>query len=90
MKITQIDTSSRNAKIILENGEQLEGIVKVVTTSSLDDISRVTLTALVYNEPKKVHHRYVNIKTNNEVLLTEAEVVRFFDNRDPRDWKKYV
>jgi uncharacterized protein (UPF0248 family) len=90
MKITQIDTSSRNAKIILENGEQLEGIVKVVTTSSLDDISRVTLTALVYNEPKKVYHRYVNIKTNNEVLLTEAEVVRFFDNRDPREWKKYV
>lgn len=90
MKITQIDTSSRNAKVILENGEQLEGIVNIITTSRIDDISRVTLTAYVYNEPKKAYHRYVNIISNNEVLLTGAEVARFFDNRDPRDWKKYV
>ena len=87
MKITQIDTSSRNAKIILENGEQLEGIVKVVTTSQVDDISRVTLTALVYNEPKKMF-RYHNTVTGHEVLLTIKEADRFFDNRDPRDWKK--
>ena len=90
MKITQIDTSSRNAKVILENGEQLEGIVNIVATSSVDDISRVTLTALIYNKPEKAYHRYRNVLTEQEVLLTEKEKSRFFDNRDPRDWKSYV
>lgn len=89
MKIVKIETTDRDAKVYLENGETLEGLIFADTKASVDKVSVVTLKAYVYNEPKKAYHRYVNIISNNEVLLTEKEKSRFFDNRDPRDWKSY-
>lgn len=84
VKITHIDNE---AKVLLDDGSELEGLISVSCNSAVNQLSTVKLEAYVSPHKEIAMLNYININTGQQVSLTLKEADRFFDNRDPQEWR---
>jgi hypothetical protein len=85
-RITRVEISDpKNTRVYLEDGSELAGVISVDTNSSVNDISKVTLSAYVFPNNGVV---YEHFKTKERVTLNPAGYCRFFDNRNPAEWRR--
>jgi len=84
-KIVRIEYSHKGTRVFLDDGSELTGLVSVDCFSAVNNTAQATISAYVYPE---LVVRYQHIKSGETVSLTEAEAVRFFDNRNPFAWRK--
>lgn len=85
-KIVKVDFNNFiDAKVILDDGSELVGITDLKLSYSVNGMPSVTLEAYVYAEKTvTLEHN----KTKERVTLTEKEVSRFLENRNPFAWSK--
>ena len=85
-RITRVDvTDPENTRIYLDDGSELTGILSVDTSTAVNDISRVTLSAYVFPNNGVV---YEHFKTKERVTLNPTQYSQFFDNRNPAEWRR--
>lgn len=84
VKITHVDNE---AKVFLDDGSELEGLISVSCNSTVNQLSTVRLEAYISPHKETAILNYININTGQRVSLTTEQADRFFDNRDPQEWR---
>lgn len=86
-RIVKVIHTDKEARVFLDDGSELKGLIDVGCVSTIDDLSTVKLESYIspYKETPLFH--YINTRTGERVSLTPKEADRFFDNRDSWEWE---
>lgn len=85
-RITRVDiTDPENSRVYLDDGSELTGVFSVDASTSVNDVSKVTISVYIYPNSGVI---YEHFKTKERVTLNPTEQSRFFDNRNPAEWRR--
>jgi len=86
-RIVKVVHTEQKARIFLDDGSELKGLIDVGSSSAVNQLSVVKLESYIFSHKSEPLFRYVNTRTGQRVSLTAEQADRFFDNRDSREWK---
>lgn len=86
-RIVKIVHTEQKARVFLDDGSELKGLIDVGCVSTINQLSTVKLKSYVFPHKEELLFHYVNTRTGERVSLTPKEADRFFDNRDPWEWR---
>lgn len=86
-RIVKVVHTEQKARIFLDDGSELKGLTDVGSVSTINQLSTVKLESYVFPYKETPQFQYINTQTGERVSLTPKEADRFFDNRDPWEWR---
>ena len=84
-RISKVLYTDKGARVFLDDGSELEGLIEVISSSAVNELSTVNLKAYMFTTKL---YQYVNRQSGELVSPTAEQADRFFDNRHPLDWER--
>lgn len=85
-RIVKVVHTAKDARVFLDDGSELKGLIDVGSVSTVNQLSTVKLESYVFPYKETTLFHYIHIQTGERVSLTKEQADRFFCNRDPYDW----
>lgn len=86
-RIVKVIHTDKEARVFLDDGSELKGLIDVGCVSTVNDLSTVKLESYISPYKETLLFHYINTQTGERVSLKPEEADRFFDNRDPWEWR---